>query len=306
MKNLINHFYNFNISDISYNSSKYYFKNNDIRYMLKIVNSNKVSLPFKNINFEIINEGYLFFFIIVPNKYGQYITYFDNKPYILLKLSNIVNSRINIFDIRTDLFIRSSHINNHFDKVTWQKLWENKIDYFEDLFSKRGNQFYKYYPLFNYFIGISENALQFLKEASAQKISENADDVVIQHRRINYFDSLYDYYDTSEVILDHASRDISEYIKSCFLNDMWDIQLFSDYLDCHYFSKYGLTIMYSRILFPTFFFDYIDNFLVDGNDKKIIDLENKIGEYQFFLYQIGNLFNVKYGIETIEWILKKT
>lgn len=273
--------------------------------MLRIVDSSKSSLSFKDLNFEIMNEGYLFFFIIIPNKYGQFITYFDNKPYVLLKLSNIVNSQINIFDIRTDLFIKTSYGNNHFDKATWQKLWENKIDYFEDLFSKKVNQFYRYYPLFNYFIGISENALLFLKESNVQEIIEKADDYVIQHRRINFFDGLYDYYDTSDVILDHSSRDISEYIKSCFLSEKWDIQLFSDYLDSHYFSKYGLTIMYSRILFPTFFFDYFDEFLVDGNDEKIINLENKIEDYQIFLYQISNLFNIKYGIKTIEWILKK-
>ena len=69
--------------------------------------------------------------------------------------------------------------------------------------------------------------------------------------------TLYDYYDPTNIILDHPSRDIAEYVKSAIINNCFDINEFEGYLNKIKFQKTELQLLFSRIMFPTFFFDYL-------------------------------------------------
>lgn len=304
MKNFINYYYNFNIHNICFNHEKYFFYNEQEKYMLKIC-ENYDLLPFY-IELSYQTNNYPYFFMIIANRDNNYITWIDNKPYILLKLSNIENDKISIFDIKTDFYITLNSKLSSLNHFPWIKLWENKIDYFEQWFQSHQDSYKKIYPLFHYFIGIAENALLYFKQSEVEETKEQTDQLVISHNRLNLNYTLYDYYDPTNIIIDHASRDVSEYLKSCFVNKVWDLDLIKEYLKKHTFSKYGIRIMISRILFPSFFFDYLEEMITNDSEIDLLYLEARADEFQNFIKQIIIFFKEEYNIPEITWIIKKT
>lgn len=304
MKNFINYYYNFNIYNICFNNGKYFFYNEKERYMLKICENFENLFNYVTLENQLL--AYKYFFKIIPNKENNYFTWIENKPYVLLKLSNIENDKLSIFDIRIDMYINYNNTNTHLNHFPWTKLWEDKIDYFEEWFYTKKDSYKNIYPLFHYFIGIAENALLYLKECDRTEKKENVDNLVVSHHRLNSDYQLYDYYDPTNLIIDHPSRDISEYLKSSFINKIWDLDLFREYLNTHTFSNYGLRIMLARIMFPSFFFDYIEEMIIKKQDVDLLYLENRAGEFQNFIKEISLFLNTEFNIPIIPWMIKKT
>ena len=184
-------------------------------------------------------------------------------------------------------------------------MWENKIDYFEEWCYLKQNQYKNMYSLFHYFIGVAENAVLYLKITEAEEKMEEIDRLVISHNRLSMDSSLYDYYDPTNIVLDHPSRDVSEYIKSTYVHGNFDIKLLEEYLNEHHFSKYGLRLLYARILFPSFFFDYIDEMILNSYDTDLLYLEARIIEFEKFISQISVFFKEKYDIPVVTWCIKE-
>lgn len=303
MKNFINYYYNFNIHNIYFNNGKYFFYNDDNRYILKVCENPDILPNYAEINQQLTK--YQYFFSIIPNKDNNYFTWLENKPYVLLKLSNIENEKISIFDIKTDIYVTLNNKVSLLNRFPWIKLWESKIDYFEEWFYNKKDSYKNIYPLFHYFIGIAENALLYLKECERDEIKENVDQLVVSHDRLNLNYELYDYYDPTNIIIDHASRDISEYLKSSFINKVWDLDLLREYLKKHHFSKYGIRIMLARIFFPSFFFDYMEEMIKNNSEIDILYLETRADEFEDFIKQISMFFKEEYNIPLITWVIKK-
>ena len=304
MKNFINYYYNFNIYNIVYSNGKYFFNVGNDRYMLRMRNNYSDLQYYDELKYQFLSYKYIF--TLIPNKNNSYITIIENKPYVLLKLVNIENDKISLFDIKTDMYINLSSKSfgiNHFE---WVRLWESKIDYFEEWFSNKQDSYKNIFPLFHYFIGISENALLYLKESEREEKKEISDNLVISHGRVGIDYELYDYYDPTNIIIDHASRDVGEYIKSMFINKIWDLEILKEYLNKHNFSKYGIRILLARILFPSFFFDYIEEMIMNNQNIDILYLENRVEEFEKFIKQIIIYFNERYDVPIIPWIIKKT
>lgn len=302
MKNFIIYYYGFNIDNIYFDSGNYYFYINSIKYILKICNKEYILNYYNDIY--VYLSKYQYFLKFVPNKENSYITYIENKPYILMETNILENYKISIFDIKIDNYVSLSNNLISLNRFHWEELWENKIDYFEEWFSNKQESYKNMFPLFHYFIGIAENALLYLKETKREEVSEDVDGLVVSHNRITIDYDLYDYYDPTNIIIDHASRDISEYIKSMFVNKVWDLELVKDYLSKHNFSRYGLRIMLSRIIFPSFFFDYIEEMIANSHNIDLLYLEARTNEFEAFIKQISLFFLEEYNIPVIPWVMR--
>ena len=294
MKNFINYYYGFNIHNIYFSNEKYFFYNDQTKYVLKPCYNSSISIYYQELSYQL--EKYRYFFSIILNRENNYITWIENKPYILLKLSNIENEKISIFDIKNDMFLDIGNKISTLNRFPWTRLWENKIDYFEEWLFIKQDGYKKIYPLFHYFIGIAENALLYLKESEREEQKEPSDQLVISHDRVTINYELYDYYDPANIIIDHASRDISEYIKSMFLHRVWDLDLVKQYLENHYFSRYGIRMIFARILFPSFFFDYLEEMITSNRDIDLLYLESRADEFQTFIKDIGLFLEMFYII----------
>ena len=301
MKNIIEFYYNIRIDEI-HNKDDYYFfvlnKNHyifkpyfdDIDKTLDIYKLNRLLSERTNID------------NIILNRYGNPITKVNNSFYVLI-LSNNRNN-FTLADISN--MANVSDINNQpLDKLVrnnWEILWANKIDYFEMQVHENA----KKYPLiresFDYFIGLSENAISYLVNTKREVSPTIYDMKVISHNSLN--NSLYD---PSNITLDHKARDVAEYIKMSFFNNNLNIfKELEEYFHYNYYSIYGIRVLFARILYPSFYFDLYDGIISGKNDEKQLNMIiDKINDYEIYLYNVYLFLKRFYDIPMVDW-LKKT
>lgn len=301
MKNIIEFYYNIRIDEI-HNKDDYYFfvlnKNHyifkpyfdDIDKTLDIYKLNRLLSERTNID------------NIILNRYGNPITKVNNSFYVLI-LSNNRNN-FTLADISN--MANVSDINNQpLDKLVrnnWEILWANKIDYFEMQVHENA----KKYPLiresFDYFIGLSENAISYLVNTKREVSPTIYDMKVISHNSLD--NSLYD---PLNIILDHKARDVAEYIKMSFFNNNLNIfKELEEYFHYNYYSIYGIRVLFARILYPSFYFDLYDGIISGKNDEKQLNMIiDKINDYEIYLYNVYLFLKRFYDIPMVDW-LKKT
>ncbi len=307
MKNVINYYYNLNPDKINHNRDYYYFYMDGELYYFFVYDSNISDIKaIFNLNVEMRKKGILINEII-NNREGNIITYYNQIPYLLTKIVININKRITLAEI---YYLSSKMI--HYDaslmRSNWANLWANKIDYLE----YHHEQNYQKYPIlsecFDYFVGLSENAISYLNKAVFYQKPENTDIGVISHDRILIEDSIYCLYNPLNIIIDHKARDIGEYIKLSFFLDNYQIfDELDDYFKHNYFSLYGIHLLISRVLYPSFYFEVYDNVVSKRcSEAEVLKITSRIDEYEHYLADVFKYFKKFYPtLEEIEWIKKR-
>ena len=301
MKNTINYYYNIRIDDLIKSNVDYYFYLNNNEYHLI-----KYNRPIEDIeslyklNIQMINRRCMVHKIII-NKDKSIITMINNEPYILLKICS-KNKYINLSDIN---YIQQMTYNIEYDKSLlrsdWVNLWCEKIDYYEYQINQLGKEYPILCDSLSYFIGLGENAISYL----VNNIKENKKILTVSHKRIN--DNSFDFYNPLNFIIDDRVRDVSEYIKKSFFNNTFNINELKSYLNYNNFNNEEYICFFSRLLFPTYYFDIYDEIINTKSDEnKIIPILEKITQYEEFLVYIYKyiIYEKKVQIEPIEWLLK--
>ena len=126
--------------------------------------------------------------------------------------------------------------------------------------------------------------------------------MVLSHRRIR--NALKkEYYNVDDLIIDYPVRTLSEYLKYKFFNDninMKDLSII--FLKINY-DEYLNRLLFSRMLFPSYFFDIYERVVNDDySQKELITIVKKIKEYEKFLKNIFYIINKKTRIPQIEWL----
>ena len=304
MKEIINYYYNLNPKQINKITDYYYFYiNNELYYFTTYTRKIEDINSIYEYNKQMLNNNILVNEII-PNKDINPLTYINQKPYILMKILININKPTNLPEIN---YI-SNKIIPYQDKImrsNWINLWTNKLDYLE--YHHEQNK--KKYPLlnqsFNYFIGLTENAISYLNNITNKLTKEKSDIGVTSHNYIN--NTIYSLYNPLNIIIDHKSRDIAEYIKLSFFNDNYNIfEELDEYFKHNYFSQYGITLLIARILYPSFYFDTYDKIINNlENESSILKITSRITEYEKYLNDILTYFHKYYNIKDIEWIKKE-
>jgi len=275
MRNAIKYYYNIAVNQINRFDDYFLFDN----YMLKELKD--------EINFDIyniLNFYKLKTHKIIFNIYNSYYTKIDNKLYVLYELCEYSEITLDeIIDYNNNLLnIDVSNLKN-VDNVL---LWENKTDYFEIYYNTNNNLLNEVFP---YYIGLSEFAIRICNEFKLNL------KYGIVHRRVKSF---FDFYCPDNFIVDFVTRDYSEYLKSQFFLYNNSVKNIIDYIFSSNYTLEECIYFFSRVCFPSYFYDYINN--LDIIKKYIV----RINEFEYVLVNINNKFNDKYGVELINWIKK--
>ena len=304
MKNTINYYYNIRIENLVKTKEDYYFfLNNQEYHFIKYNRPIEDIEALYKLNQEMLNKRILVHQIIL-NKDSTPITIDNNIPYILIKLCNYKNNQVYLKDIN---YMQYLTYNINFDKLLyrndWIKLWCEKIDYYE----YQINQLGKEYPILcnslSYYIGLGENAISYL----VNNIKDNNNMLVVSHKRIRINEGSFEFFNPINFIVDNRVRDVSEYIKNTFFNNRFSSNELKMYLDYNKFNKNEYIYLFSRLLFPTYYFDIYDEIINDKKDEElIIPIVQKVNEYEEFLVSLYKyiLYEKKVQIEPIEWLLK--
>ena len=293
MKNTIEYYYNINVSRIHQNGKKYYFLNEGYNYFF---------IPFEDIDslpvlYEISNYLYNVSHQIVITKENNLFVSINDENYVLLKM---INNKKNIdyndiFKLNTITFNKTDNILRRDD---WYKLWTEKIDYFEYQINQMGKKYPIIRQSFSYYVGLAENAIILFNITNKDKLN-----ICLSHKRIKHNSTTYDLYNPLNYVIDYRIRDICEYFKDCFFNnkDIYtDIQNYLFYNNLNYEES---CLFFSRLLFPSYYFDLYENILIDNIDEnelnriisKSIEYENLLKKVYYFLRQNNKL-------PLIEWL----
>ena len=305
MKETINYYYNLNPNKINKIFDYYYFYLNNELYYFTIYKKKKEDIEsIYEFNKKMLNNNILVNEII-NNKTNTIITYVNKIPYILTKIYININKPITLPEINYISNINIPYPNNLM-RSNWAILWSNKIDYLE----YHHEQNYQKYTLlsssFDYFIGLSENAISYLNNTIKNLTPENSDIGVTSHDKIEIDDTIYSLYNPTNIIIDHKARDLAEYIKISFFNDNFNIfEELDEYVKHNYFSFYGLNLLIARILYTSFYFEKYDQIINnEENESSILKITSRINEYEKYLNDIFNYFHKYYNIKDINWLKK--
>lgn len=302
MKNIINYFYNLNITKLTNKDNIYSFYDNDELYHFYIYNNNIKNLDLTKDIDDSLKKDTLIHEIII-NKDNSIITYYNNIPYILCKINININKPITLGEINylsSKVIITNSKITYH----SWQDLWSIKMDYLEKVINENGKKYPIIVDSFNYFVGMAENAISYYNNLSNKEVDNNS--LVISHRIININDTVYAIYDPVNIIIDHKARDIAEYIKYSFFSDNTNIfKELNIYFKYNYYTKDDVVMLLARVLYPSFYFNMYEDIMINSKEEKIItNITSKLDKYELYLARVFKYFNNFYNLPVPEWLNK--
>lgn len=302
MKNIINYFYNLNITKLTNKDNIYSFYDNDELYHFYIYNNNIKNIDLTKDIDDSLKKDTLIHEIII-NKDNSIITYYNNIPYILCKINININKPITLGEINylsSKVIITNSKITYH----SWQDLWSIKMDYLEKVINENGKKYPIIVDSFNYFVGMAENAISYYNNLSNKEVDNNS--LVISHRIININATVYAIYDPVNIIIDHKARDIAEYIKYSFFNDNTNIfKELNVYFKYNYYTKDDVVMLLARVLYPSFYFNMYEDIMINSKEEKIItNITSKLDKYELYLARVFKYFNNFYNLPVPEWLNK--
>lgn len=302
MKNIINYFYNLNITKLTNKDNIYSFYDNDELYHFYIYNNNIKNLDLTKDIDDSLKKDTLIHEIII-NKDNSIITYYNNIPYILCKINININKPITLGEIS---YLSSKVISTN-SKITyhsWQDLWSIKMDYLEKVINENGKKYPIIVDSFNYFVGMAENAISYYNNLSNKEVDNNS--LVISHRIININATVYAIYDPVNIIIDHKARDIAEYIKYSFFSDNTNIfKELNVYFKYNYYTKDDVVLLLARVLYPSFYFNMYEDIMINSKEEKIItNITSKLDKYELYLARVFKYFNNFYNLPIPEWLNK--
>lgn len=182
------------------------------------------------------------------------------------------------------------------------KLWEDKVDLINEKVIpsiKIGD--YRYEEIMTSIIfamGLAENAMQYLAELELD-LGNKINNLTLAHKRL-YTLSSYEFFSPLNLIVDNPMRDLAELYKSSVLNN----ESLLNTLNYYNPSKQDVSLLLARILFPTTFFDQLDDYYVLRKDVKsnVITYKDNANMLLNNLKNLEQNLTQKYGIRPIKWL----
>ena len=292
MKNVLNYFYNIYTENIRLNGDNYYFNYKNENYIFYLYNDNYKELEkIYEIYTQMLKRG-IYSHQIILNKDNQISTIYNQKQYVLLKISINLNTKITINDILYFGNITEGYKNI----INWKNLWSSKIDYFEYQMSHFGKKYQLIRNSFSYYAGIVENGIILLNEKK---------DVIssISHKRILNNETVLEFYNPLNYIIDIKVRDAAEYFKNKLLTDKNVFEDIKNYLSISKLNENEVYYFFVRMFYPSFYFDCYEK-VINGNldEYKIKEVIEITPYYENLLKELYQYLKKYIQIPEIEWL----
>lgn len=304
MKNIIYYYYNLKIDKITNKNNNYYFYYNNYLYYFIIYNNNpNIINDIYTLSLSIKNSP---IHTIIKNKNNNYLTPVENILYILLKINYNFAKQITIKEINyiTNLnyFPQKNLIRSN-----WNILWSKKIDYLENQIPQIGRKYPLLVDSFSYFVGLAENAISYYQNTILNMPSKFENDYRLAHDNIRLTSSTLDFFNPLNIIIDHKSRDLSEYIKISFFQQNYNIfEELDKYFKINFYTEYDTRLLISRLLYPSFYFNLYDDIINNIiKEKEIVYITKNINEYENYLKDILLYLEKYYKLPSIDWLTTK-
>lgn len=299
MKNTIAYYYHFMPETIHSKGNSYSFHDNHYQYIfVKCQVDERQLLNIYELS-EYLNNSRFYTHYVIKNKDNQLVTLVQNEPYVLLRVNNGLTSQIKFSDLLHFSGLPFTKGGFSFLKRDyWDKLWANKIDYFEYQINQLGRSYPLIIASFSYFVGLVENGISMYHDFYLSNQS-----LVVSHRRIKSDYTLEELYNPLNYILDYRVRDVAEFFKDEFIKGVDVFPEIVNYVLQNSLSSYEMIMFFIRMFYPSFYFDLYEE-IVEQQKKEdeLLKIIEKIPEYEQLLKKLYFYFRQYTKMPEISWI----
>lgn len=210
----------------------------------------------------------------------------------------------------------------------WKKFWETRLDQMEKVWNEKlhlqpENDFERMFiESFPYYMGLSENAIQYLVDTELDDTPTSIDSGTVCHERFTAksWRSQFVLKNPFEWVFDHSSRDLAEWVRDRYLKNIKTYEpevreFFTDYQGYSQLSSFSCRLLYARILFPLHYFECIENYYISQSENDRHWHEDKLKKYlsQSADYEsfVGDFFQIAHipvrtmKIPQVEWLMRR-
>lgn len=228
----------------------------------------------------LIENGYRHIALPIRNRQDEWFSDYRGNKYLLYQLSernlekdNPGKSLAAFHQIGSSYQFEPKTISSY---GQWKKLWVDKLTLFEERIAQftMENETENNSLLIDalpYIIGMSENAIQYLRETEEEEFRyAEFDQGTIAFLRYTY-DLQHEAIWPDQFVYDHPARDIAEHIRMLFLTNQSDrvlTEFIQEYQMTRPISFFTWRLIYARLLFPLHLFDAMEQCLRYENNQE--------------------------------------
>lgn len=216
----------------------------------------------------------------VKNNNDDIRTWYENNVYVLLMKTNL-NQEESVGRSLANLHLKGRSfpemINETYRYGDWMESWERRLEQVEILwqekcFNRPQSDFEKLFvEYFPYYLGLAENALNYLNDSENDITFRNSDFATICYGKFdpakmasgkNPFDWVYD----------HPMRDVAEYVRNLFFKNPLTYageasRFFKEYLNELPITTKSAKMLVARLLLPLNFFESIEKYFTTKSEQ---------------------------------------
>lgn len=298
MKNLIEYMYKININTIESNDNYYIISDDSTNYLFKEYVEVKDIMYIYQIS-NLLNQNSRFCFKVMQNVYNTFISDIDGVRYYLVDIGKEYRKSVDFLDMISFYNTSSNYLTTNIQHFcNWDILWESKLDYFFLQSKKNDIKKSKLSTLFYFYVGIAENALLYLKSVKENLLQSKSDKICFNHRRIVDNNSKLNFYNPFNFIVDFMVRDIAEYLKYQYYNNQEYEDDLVYFLKTENLTNFSASLLYARIIYPSYFFDYYES----NDEKTFFNKFYDPNDYIKFIKKTYELISSYVNIIKIDWL----
>lgn len=268
-------------------NKKFFFISNEKVYIIEYEGKKELLLELFNISNYLFNNGIKVNTFIFNTKSECYTK--KDEIYIVLMKENSIE------EVSFDYLKKFNNIKNNLNKFDVIKEWSLEIDMIESELL----EYNKEYPLvqksINYFIGLSENAIELLNNYSNLKCDSIGHKVGYNLYKDNILNNPFTFINTNKMY------DYANYIKYKFILNEIDYNELETVINTN--DEVDNVFLFSSLMYSNIYFDLVKMILL-GHEKeeKIEFFIKRINNYQKLLIFCKNKIKNVNEVKLITWI----
>lgn len=291
MESIVNYFYGLVCNKISKKDDYYIIENESGIYLFaELIGSiEEVEHIINNLN----NTDIKYHLLVMTKDQNMFITY-EEKKYCLLKVRCNLKDKVSLLTFNKTKTDGSSN---------WADIWSKRIDYYESQVEEVIKEPNIKYAL-QYYIGLTEIAIYY--NNVLKDIYTNSDLIyTVCHKKINSPCNPLDYYNPLNMLIDIEVRDLAEYFKMSYFNDVLTEYELLNLVDNLKFSEPMANYFFLRLLYPSYFFNLYDGYIENKElNNEIVECIKKSKDFESLLSKVYSRLKINSDIKIHLWFFK--
>lgn len=216
---------------------------------------------------------------LLPTKTGRLIGMLQGEQVSVWKIENRMQTgdiaqQLALFHWRGRTYPYAVSSRSRFGQ--WGELWGQRIDQLEQFWQlqvespKKNDVDKRFIETFPYYLGFTENAIQYVVDTQLDEVPMRSDMPTICHEQFSQ-----QTWEAGKIptdwVFDHASRDVAEWIRKQWLTARSDetiVRFLQTYEHTQSLSRFAWRMIYARLLFPLHYFQAIENYYGSEGDMR--------------------------------------